>query len=194
MPYRTSYIIKQMARGRPMPTGSPEPELHRAIEQISPRGIDDAIQHGAQVNSRDGRGRTCLHALFDQAIGPKGQLRISMDRFIFCCRSLMRENADVSARHPATGQSVLYRTSELADHPQAAAWLYFWRQIRRGNWAAPDGRGQLSPLAAWHEKANDAVRERLPPLPQTTIGKDHADATGDSVTSSETVASRKPKP
>lgn len=171
MSYRTSYIIQEMARGRPAPTGSPDPKLQRAVANLSPPDIEAAIHQGARVSMRDAQGRTTLHALFDQAITTNGELKTTMERFIACCRTLMRENADVTAIHPVTGQSVLYRTAALAAHPQAGSWFYFWQQMRRGDMRAPGGRGLPSTLAAWHEKTGAETRPYLPALPKEALAK-----------------------
>lgn len=169
MPYTPSHIAHELARGRPMPTGSPDPKLVRALEQGSPMDMETAIHQGANPGLMDGRGRTAFHILFDRAILPHGRLSMPMERLMACCRVLLRAPADVMRLHPSTGESVLQRTAELAAHPQALTWHAFWQGARRGSWTVPERPGQPSALAAWHAKASPSVKARLPPLPEPAI-------------------------
>lgn len=163
MPYHPRYVMNQLARGRPMPTGSPDPDLARALEQLSVLAIEQAIGQGARPDSCDPRGRSALHVLFDHAFAGD-RLTVHPQRLMACCRVVLRAGADPMRAHPATGQSALYRTAALAGHPMGRAWWHFLQEQRRGDWRAPGGRGLPSALAAWHAKAPIDLREHLPPL------------------------------
>jgi hypothetical protein len=165
VPYSPSYVMRQLARGRPLPTGSPQPALHRAVSQLSPLSIDEALRQGAHPDSPDAQGRTALHALFDHAGLGHPALRPPMDRLIACSRSLLRAGASVHALHPIIRETVLGRTAVLAAHPQALVWWHFWRSMHPGAeraWHTPQGIDRLSPLEAWRAHASPEVALFLP--------------------------------
>jgi hypothetical protein len=165
MTYHPHYLMQQMARGRPLPAGSPDPDLFRALEQLSALDMDRFIRQGGRPDACDPRGRTALHVLLDRAITPKGELTVSMERLISCFRVIVRQGCDTSRRHPVSGQTLLYRSAVLAGHPQATAWWHFLHGLQRGRWQEKGGRDLPSALEAWHAKASDEVRLYLPPLP-----------------------------
>lgn len=164
MPYSPSYLMQQMARGRPLPSGSPDPELHHAVARLSPLDIEAALHKGARADALDPQGRAALHALLDQAGVEQGTLRVPMERLIACCRALLRQGASVMTTHPRTRETVLGRAAHLAAHPQALQWYRFWHDQRKGDWQAPQGPQRQSAWQAWAERASDDVRAALPPV------------------------------
>lgn len=159
MPYNPAYLMQQMARGRPLPTGSPEHELTSAIDRLSPMDIDAAIQHGARPP------RDVFHRLFDRCLSPSHSLTIPMDRLMACCRALSRAGAAWDSLDARTGVTALRRAADLADHPQALSWYLFLRGQRRYRWDQPESRDRQTLLEVWHAKASASMRAHLPPLP-----------------------------
>lgn len=159
MPYKPSYLMQQMARGRPMPIGSPERDLDAAIDRLSPMDMEAAIHHGAHPSGQ------ALHRLFDRCLGPHQQLSIPMDRLMSCCRALGRANVAWSTPDPRTGFTAARRAAELATHPQALAWYLFLRGQTCQRWDQPEGPDRHSLIEVWHAKASETLRAHLPPVP-----------------------------
>lgn len=117
MPFSTRYVIQQLARGRPVPGGSPEYLLHQALGRMSSMEMEDAIGKGARCDVPDSRGRSSGHILLDHAFLPSGELSVDPRRLVACLRVLARHSAHWEARHPVTRTSVVERLIPLASHP-----------------------------------------------------------------------------
>lgn len=157
MSYSTRYILNQLARGKSIPRGSPDPELIEAASKLSPMDIEQALHKGARADARDGRGATALHVLLEQAQLPRNKNNPAV---LACARALIRGNANVQERHPQTGMSALAVAGEMGDSSFAAPWYQLFRT--RGDWRRPDGSGK-SALEHWQDRAGPALLALLAP-------------------------------
>lgn len=162
MGYSQKYIMQQLARGRPVPTGSPDPELFQAIRSLASRDIDDAVcQKGASPSAIDAQGRTAFHALLDRAQDGAGNLAADPQRVYFCIQALVRVRADLQRPCPRTGLSALARASFLAATPQGAQLFSLLGPL--GNWDRPERNGK-TPRQMWTEHAAPDLQARLTPI------------------------------
>lgn len=164
MPYRPSHLMKTLARGLPLPSGSPERALAEAIAHVSPLDIERAVHQGARPTP------IALHQVFDRCLDSTGHLTVPMPRLIGCCRALDPRPADWKETDPRTGWTALRRAAALAAHPQALLWYQFLSRRGPRHWDLPEGPDRLSPLDLWHAKADEATRAHLPPLPPRSSG------------------------
>lgn len=155
MPYSTRYVIDQLARGKRVPPGGPEPELFRAIQALSPMDIEQALSRGASAAARDGRGLPAIHQLLDH---PRLKL-IHPEKATACARALLRHGRVGLERHPRTQLTALAAASVMADSPGALGWYRLWE--RAGDWrqTGPDGK---SAMDHWRERASEDLLSRLP--------------------------------
>ena len=165
MPCSNRHIMNELARGRPMPHGQPEPHLYRALERMDSMGISQAVHMGARVDVPDGRSRSSAHILLDAAMTPQGEFRQDPRRLLACIRELVRNNANFNLPHPATRMTAVGRMAPLVGTVIGAELAALLRP--RIQWSArisPDG-----PTAkqAWDDamppKQAPAVDDAAPP-------------------------------
>ena len=154
MPYSPTYIISQLARGKPYPKGSPNKDLLEAVSRLSPMDISQALSRGATAETRDHNGVSVLNLLLTH---PR-IFQVSPEIIMGCARELLRAGAQPSTINPLTRQTALAAASILASSPIASSWYDLWRT--RGDWLSRrDGK---SALETWRNKASKDLLERMP--------------------------------
>lgn len=151
MPYSNRYIMDQLARGRPVPKGDPQHDLHLALSRFDAMGITQAVHAGARVDQPDARGRQAAHVLMDASFSPGLQLLADPRRILACVRALLRENANFQTLHPATGVSPVGVLASLATTSVGPELRILLRQ--RVRWEQPISRGGPSAQQAWDDAA-----------------------------------------
>jgi hypothetical protein len=161
MPYSNRYLMQQMARGKPVPSGSPEEDLSHAIERLSPMDIDRAFQVGATPSVRL-RGRNAFHFMLDGCLHPQSHaIKGDVRRVLECVRALVRAQVRLDEIDPATGETAAARLAWIAT-PAVGAELVRLISPRVSSWNAPSSSGGPSLLDVWRQRASSEVQAFLP--------------------------------
>lgn len=157
MGWSQRYIMQQMARGRPLPTGQPEALLWQAAARMSLQDVEDAVSKGAHLAARDPQGRTLGHAWMDQA--EQRRLAIAAPRVWHALvRICQQDPGQALARHPRTHETLGQRIARQAGREQIA-----WLLRHPATWREPGaaaGMGQLELLVRHADTA--LVEQALP--------------------------------
>lgn len=160
MPYNTRYLMQQMARGRPAPTGSPEQDLLSAIERLSFMDIDKAFQVGASPGARL-KGRNAFHALLDTCLIPQtNAIRAHPLRILECVRALVRAQVRLDEVDPKLNESAAARLAWIATAPMGGELIRLLGP--RMMWNAPIGPRGPTVIEAWRERAAPEIQALLP--------------------------------
>lgn len=154
MAYSTSYLIRQMSRGRPLPQGRPEDHLHAAIQRLNHHDVEEALRMGA----RPGLGT--LKLLLD-SLDRMG--RRESRRAVWCLGALCRMG-QVMAPPRALGAYLERAGQAMPLHPQDQfRWWQCWEKISRMNphaWTLP-GQSGRAPVETWMENAADPIQKAI---------------------------------
>lgn len=165
MPYSPHYIINQLVKGRPFPSGSPEQDLERALSRYCAVDIDRAFSAGANP-SASMQGKIAFHFLIDQATHPKSVRPPNPRQILACVRALVRANVSLRQTDPTSGETVASRLSLLANGATFAEMLHILG--RRMEWSAPSGRQDLGTVHdAWLTRVPEDLRQYIPQTTQT---------------------------
>lgn len=165
MPYSSSYLVQNAARGRPRPDGTPEDHLWDAVQRGDVWLLNEAWSMGASPHARNGRGLSVLAAI---TLGQEG--RHAEPRFVALLESAWRHGSrlgrsqdDVAAfqrwmRSPQGLQFALSRGNlpwlersaggqialhVLAEHATPEMWSIATRRapVPSAAWETPDSNG-----------------------------------------------------
>lgn len=173
MRYSPQYLMNQMARGRPLPTGRPEDHLHRAIQRLNHHDVERALRMGARPSA------ATLGILLDsvERTGPLGAGKAT-----WCLKSL-RRGAIIPVPSLALGQHLQRAGRAMPSHPEDQIhWWQSWDQIARRHpqaWTTPV-RGRGTPLEAWIDKAaqplKGALQSRFPQASREPVNPESGSA------------------
>lgn len=160
MPYSPRYIMQQIARGRPVPSGSPDQDLVQALSRFCAMDIDRAFSAGAN-QWLTVQGKNAFHFLIDQSIRSKGVGSANPRQIIECVRALARANVSLRERDPASGETAASRLSLLSGPAIFAEILHILGP--RMEWGAPSGRQDIGTVRdAWLSRVPEDLHSYIP--------------------------------
>lgn len=168
MPYSTRYILNQLARGRPMPTGSPEHDLFHALERLSHMDVARALRSGASASAYNARGQSAPEALVSAASRESGAW--GLPRAVLCLEELLRAGRPVLPHGPR-GVDVLVDAAHVMERArdEQVRWFRAWERLARDRrwWNTPGSRG-VTAMQAWRENAQPGLAGILDRTPLAT--------------------------